>query len=80
MGLDYYRALQARWLTPEARALPPATEEEDLNDSVILDAVTDPDGSALSPPVPLGYMIDLFVPQWRAEGLYDQAELANQTR
>ncbi|KPI84522.1 hypothetical protein ABL78_6432 [Leptomonas seymouri] len=80
VGIDYYYALQARWTTPESCSMPPATEEEDLNDSIILEAVADPDGSVLSPPVPLGYMIDLFVPQWRAEGLFDQAELGNQTR
>lgn len=80
VGIDYYRALQARWATPESRAMPPAAEVEDLNDSVILDAVSDSNGSVLSPPVPLGYMIDLFVPQWRAEGLFDQAGLNNHGR
>ncbi|KPA74164.1 hypothetical protein ABB37_09430 [Leptomonas pyrrhocoris] len=80
VGIEYYRALQTRWTTPEARSMPPATEEEDLNDSLILEAVADPDCSVLSPPVPLGYMIDLFVPQWRAEGLFDQAEHGNSVR
>jgi hypothetical protein len=80
VGIEYYRALQARWATPELCHLAPAAEEEDLNDSVILEAVAEPDGNVLSPPVPLGYMIDLFVPQWRAEGLFEQAESGNQGR
>ncbi|CAJ1989798.1 hypothetical protein conserved [Leishmania donovani] len=79
VGIDYFRALQSRWLIQEQRSLPPATDEEDLNDSVILEAVSEPNGDVLSPPVPLGYMIDLFVPQWRSEGLFEAAQ-DHQTR
>ncbi|CBZ28030.1 conserved hypothetical protein [Leishmania mexicana MHOM/GT/2001/U1103] len=74
VGIDYFRALQSRWLAQEQHSLPPAADEEDLNDSVILEAVSEPNGDVLSPPVPLGYMIDLFVPQWRSEGLFEAAE------
>ncbi|CAG9576533.1 conserved hypothetical protein [Leishmania major strain Friedlin] len=74
VGIDYFRALQSRWLVQEQRSLPPATDEEDLNDSVILEAVSESNGDVLSPPVPLGYMIDLFVPQWRSEGLFEAAQ------
>ncbi|KAK7194342.1 hypothetical protein NESM_000349500 [Novymonas esmeraldas] len=79
VGMEYFRAVQSRWLAPAQRALPPATEEEDLNDSAILEAVAETNGDVLSPPVPLGYMIDLYVPQWRSEGLYEAAQ-ENQTR
>ncbi|KAG5502259.1 hypothetical protein GH5_05231 [Leishmania sp. Ghana 2012 LV757] len=74
VGIDYFRALQSRWLALAHRSLPPPADEEDLNDSVILEAVSEANGDVLSPPVPLGYMIDLFVPQWRSEGLYEAAQ------
>lgn len=74
VGMEYFRALQTRWLAPAQRAMPPATDEDDLNDSAILEAVAESNGDVLSPPVPLGYMIDLFVPQWQSEGLYEAAQ------
>ncbi|KAG5476508.1 hypothetical protein LSCM1_04221 [Leishmania martiniquensis] len=74
VGIDYFRALQSRWQALAQRSLPPPADEEDLNDSVILEAVSEANGDVLSPPVPLGYMIDLFVPQWRSEGLYEAAQ------
>ncbi|GET89571.1 hypothetical protein, conserved [Leishmania tarentolae] len=74
VGIDYFCALQSRWLARDQCSLLPATDEEDLNDSVILEAVSESNGDALSPPVPLEYMIDLFVPQWRSEGLFEAAQ------
>ncbi|CAM39462.1 conserved hypothetical protein [Leishmania braziliensis MHOM/BR/75/M2904] len=74
VGIDYFRVLQSRWLAVEQPLLPPTADEEELSDSVILEAVSEVSGDVLQPPVPLGHMIALFVPQWRSEGLFEAAQ------
>ncbi|KAH9577720.1 hypothetical protein LSM04_000942 [Trypanosoma melophagium] len=79
VGKEYFLALRSAWRAEAApRDVLPQTDERELDDSFIHDAIEDAVGAVLTPPVPLAYMVgEILVPQWELEGLYDAPALRN---
>lgn len=79
-GEAFYYALRFHWrrqappgsaAAAEVALLPPLPDEEDLDDSLIMDCVCDDYKGVLDPPVPLSYIVDCLVPEWEDEGLFE---------
>ncbi|ORC92844.1 uncharacterized protein TM35_000021700 [Trypanosoma theileri] len=79
VGKEFFLALRAAWREEAApRDVLPPTDEADLDDSFIHDAIEDTVGTVLAPPVPLAYMVsEILVPQWELGGLYDAPAVRN---
>ncbi|CCW65090.1 unnamed protein product [Phytomonas sp. EM1] len=75
VGKQYFHALREAWRRPPppiiAAALPLPADRDDLSEYSILNAIDNVTSPQLVPPVPLDYMIELLIPQWVDEGLYD---------
>ncbi|CAD2221285.1 hypothetical protein AGDE_17034 [Angomonas deanei] len=73
MGEEYFNALSTAWRSNAQHHQRNEINEEDLDDSYIFDCIEEYSGPAMTPAVPLLYMIDLLTPQWEEEGLYEVA-------